>query len=149
MTDAERDSERESEHADSIPSDTPDGDRSERIDRLMDAIDLVKENRLREAQGILRELIREDGNFEDAWLWMSLTVENLDQASLCLDNVLRINPNNHEAAGALYRIRIPEMEMERRRSRLHFWRDSLTFFLWILIIGSLYAVFFTFSRVGA
>ena len=44
---------------------------------------------------------------------MSVAVDSLDQSSICLDNVLRINPKNIEAAGALYRIRIPEMEMEQ------------------------------------
>jgi hypothetical protein len=130
------------------PSDAPDPADQARIDRLLDAIDLIKEGRAREAQGILRELIGEDANFEDAWLWMSVTVETLDQASLCLDNVLRINPRNYAAAGALYRIRIPEMELERRRARLHFWRDMAVFFFWLLTLGSLYAVFATYSMVG-
>jgi hypothetical protein len=119
---------------------------AERIDRLMDAIELVKANRMDEARGLLRDLIREDNDFEDAWLWMSVTVDSLDQSSLCLDNVLRVNPNNHEAAGALYRIRIPEMQMERRRARLHFYRDMALACMWILVMISLYGVFATYSR---
>ncbi|MDZ4767411.1 MAG: hypothetical protein SGI73_22970 [Chloroflexota bacterium] len=126
----------------------PAPDHTARIDRLIDAIDLIKENRMREAQGILRELIGQDADFEDAWLWMSVTVENMDQASLCLDNVLRVNPGNSAAAGALYRLRIPEMELERRRARLHFWRDMALIVMWVLIMGCLYAVFATYSRMG-
>jgi hypothetical protein len=120
--------------------------RTERIDRLLDAIDLIRENRLREAQGILRELIREDNDFEDAWLWMSVTVETLDQSSLCLDNALRVNPGNIEAAGALHRIRIPELRLERQRSRLHFWRDMALIFMWIVILICMYGVFATYAR---
>jgi hypothetical protein len=106
---------------------------TEHIDRLLDAIDLVKENRRAEARHLLRDLIHEDTNFEDAWLWMSVAVDSLDQSSICLDNVLRVNPKNAEAASALYRITIPEMEMEKRRSRLRFYRDFALGALWLVI----------------
>ncbi|MBE2272365.1 MAG: hypothetical protein IAE80_29285 [Anaerolinea sp.] len=109
-----------------------------RIDRLLDAIELVKENRRDEARLMLRDLIREDNDFEDAWLWMSVAVDSLDQSSICLDNVLRINAKNSEAAGALYRIRIPEIEMEKRRTRLRFWRDVAFSVMWLLILGTLF-----------
>lgn len=112
---------------------------AERIDRLLDAIELVKANRRREARDLLRDLIQEDNDFEDAWLWMSVAVDSLDQSSLCLDNVLRVNPKNSEAAGALYRIRIPEMEMEKRRTRLRFYRDLAFMTMWLLIFVSLFA----------
>ena len=109
-----------------------------RIDRLLDAIELVKENRRDEARTLLRDLIREDNDFEDAWLWMSVAVDSLDQSSICLDNVLRINAKNSEAAGALYRIRIPEIAMEKRRTRLRFWRDVAFSVMWLLILGTLF-----------
>jgi hypothetical protein len=41
-----------------------------KIDRLLDAIELLKIERRAEARQLLRELIQEDGNFEDAWLWI-------------------------------------------------------------------------------
>ena len=112
---------------------------TEHIDRLLDAIDLVKENRRAEARHLLRDLIHEDTNFEDAWLWMSVAVDSLDQSSICLDNVLRVNPKNAEAASALYRITIPEMEMEKRRSRLRFYRDFALGALWLVIAFILFA----------
>lgn len=114
-------------------------DAAARIDRLLDAIELVKTNRRREARELLRDLIEEDSDFEDAWLWMSVAVDSLDQSSICLDNVLRVNPKNSEAAGALYRIRIPEIEMEKRRTRLRFYRDLAFMSMWILILLSLFA----------
>lgn len=115
-------------------------DAASRIDRLIDAIELVKLERREEARALLRELIREDNNFEDAWLWMSVAVDSLDQSSLCLDNVLRVNPDNIQAAGALYRIRESEMRMEKRRSRLRFYRDASLALMWLLVLVLLYAI---------
>lgn len=120
-----------------------------RIDRLMDAVELVKADHRREAINILRELIREDNDFEDAWLWMSVAVESLDQSSICLDNVLRVNPGNYNAASALHRIRSPEMEMEKRRGRIRLYRDLAFGLLWVLVIALLYTLLFTFLNVKA
>ena len=116
-----------------------------RIDRLLDAIELVKANRRDEARHLLRDLIREDSDFEEAWLWMSVAVDSLDQASVCLDNVLRVNPDNYEAAGALYRIRIPEMKMKKRRSHLRMYRDMAFTIMWLLVIGSFIGMYLTFA----
>jgi hypothetical protein len=115
-----------------------------RVDRLLDAIDLVQDNRPEEARTLLRQLIREDNDFEDAWLWLSITVDSLDQSSLCLDNVLRVNPNNTLAAGALYRLRESEIRMEQQRGRLRFVRDLSLGLLWVLVIALLYAVLFSY-----
>jgi hypothetical protein len=114
-----------------------------RIDRLMDAIELVKFNRRDEAQALLRELIREDNNFEEAWLWMAVAVDSLDKSSVCLDNVLRVNPHNAIAAGALYRMRESEIHMERRRMNLRFYRDMCLGLLWMLFLSLLFAVLLT------
>jgi hypothetical protein len=119
-----------------------------RIDRLLDAIELVKANRRAAARHLLRDLIREDNNFEDAWLWMSVAVDSLDQSSICLDNVLRVNPKNIEAAGALYRIRIPEMQMQKRRTRLRLYRDLALTSMWMVIALALAAAFTTFASLG-
>jgi tetratricopeptide (TPR) repeat protein len=115
-----------------------------RIDRLLDAIDLVQDNRYEEARTLLRELIREDNDFEDAWLWLSVTVDSLDQSSLCLDNVLRVNPDNALAAGALYRLRESEIRMEKHRERLRLIRDVSLGLFWLLVIVLLYAVLFSY-----
>jgi hypothetical protein len=117
----------------------------ERIDRLLDAIELIKANHRDEARLLLRDLIREDSDFEDAWLWMSVAVDSLDQASVCLDNVLRVNPRNYEAAGALFRIRIPEMKMKKRRSHLRMYRDMAFTVMWIIIIATFIGVYLNYS----
>jgi hypothetical protein len=118
-----------------------------RIDRLLDAIELIKANRRAAAHDLLRELIREDSDFEDAWLWMSVAVDSLDQAAVCLDNVLRVNPRNYEAAGALYRIQIPELKMKKRRARLRMRRDMAIGLMWLIIIVAFVGVYLTYSSL--
>jgi hypothetical protein len=106
---------------------------ADRVERLLDAIDLIKHNDIQPARALLRSIIQEDSNFEDAWLWMSVVVDALDQSIVCLDNVLRINPNNWQAAGALHRLRESELLMQKRRSRLRFYRDLSYFGMMILV----------------
>ncbi len=113
----------------------PDPTQKHRIDRLLDAIELVKADRREDARVLLRQLIREDSNFEDAWLWLSVAVDDIDKSSVCLDNVLRVNPSNQYAAGALYRIREPEIKMQRRRGRFLLFRDAAFMAMWSLILG--------------
>jgi hypothetical protein len=114
-------------------SDAPPDDGA-RIDRLMDAIDLIKANRREEARVLLRMLIHENGDFEDAWLWMSLAVESLDQSAVCLDNALRVNPGNAAAADALYRLRSSEIAAAKGRARLRLWRDSALMGFWLVVM---------------
>lgn len=116
---------------------------SSKIDRLLDAIDLVKNNQREEARMILRALIREDNDFEDAWLWMSVAVDSTDQSTICLDNVLRVNPKNIQAAGALYRLRESEIRMEKQRGELRYFRDVCFGLMWLLIIILLNAMWFS------
>jgi hypothetical protein len=106
---------------------------ADRVERLLDAIDLIKHNEIQQARALLRSIIQEDSDFEDAWLWMSVVVDVLDQSIVCLDNVLRINPDNWQAAGALHRLRESELLMQKRRSRLRFYRD-LSYFGMITIV---------------
>lgn len=115
-------------------------DEASRIDRLLDAIDHLNEDRANEARRVLRELIYEDNDFEDAWLWMSVAVDSLDQSSLCLDNVLRINPDNVLAAGALHRIRKGEILMQERRLRMRFLRDFSLVTMWLLVLLLLFGM---------
>jgi hypothetical protein len=128
-------------------ADSPPDEAAARIDRLLDAIELIKADRRAEACAVLRELIHEDGNFEEAWLWMAVAVDSLDQSSLCLDNVLRVNPKNGKAAGALYRIREPELLLEQRRARMRFYRDLAFGSMWALVLLLLWAMFFALAAM--
>jgi len=120
-------------------------DKARRIDRLMDAIELLKIDRREDARQVLRELIHEDGNFEEAWLWMSVAVDTVDESSVCLDNVLRVNPRNTQAAGALYRIRETEIHMGIRREKLRAYHNLVVMFFWVLFMTLLFVVLFTYQ----
>ncbi len=121
-----------------------DAESDSRIDRLLDAIDFIKADQREEGRRLLRQLIGEDNDFEAAWLWMSVAVESLDQAALCLDNALRINPENVEAAGALHRIRQPEMLVQKRRLRARFYRDFSLASMWILVVLLLFTMLYAY-----
>jgi hypothetical protein len=121
---------------------------SHKIDRLLDAIELVKADKRSDAMPLLRQLIQEDSNFEDAWLWMSVVVENIDQSIICLDNVLRINPDNLNASNALYRLRLVEAEAERERARLRQLRDWAFTAFWFLIAFIIIAVLLAYSALA-
>lgn len=130
--------------ADEIPADETTA--GHRIDRLLDAIDLVKADNRDDALLILRRLIREDKDFEYAWLWMSVAVRDINQSIVCLENVLRINPDNMVAAGALYRLRGADMQSEHYRARLRSYRDTALILMWLLILGVMVAIFVTISN---
>lgn len=117
--------------------------RAARIERLIDAIELVKSDQREAALPILRGLIGEDGDFEEAWLWMSVAVDNMDQSIVCLDNVLRINPQNVNATTALYRLRKAEIISETRQAKLRSTRDTALIAFWMLFMGLLFAMFMT------
>ena len=115
-----------------------------KVDRLLDAIDLIKADERQEARPILRSIIQEDSNFEDAWLWMSLAVDEIDQSIICLDNVLRINPDNVDASTALYHLRQAEFRAQKKRSRLRQYRDLANTAFWALVGFIIIAVLLTY-----
>jgi hypothetical protein len=120
-----------------------------RVDKLLDAIELVKADRKADARRLLQEIIHEDSNFEAAWLWLSVAVDSVDQSSICLDNVLRVNPSNQYAALALYRIREPEIRMIRQRNRMLFYRDMTFIALWVLVFMLFFIITSTVMNMGA
>lgn len=119
----------------------------EQIDRLLDAIDLLNNEQREPARQMLRDLIREDSDFEDAWLWMSVAVDTMDQATVCLENALRINPKNTRAAEALLRLRAPDMAITRRRDSLRNLSDLTSSLFWMIFISTLCASVATYVAV--
>jgi tetratricopeptide (TPR) repeat protein len=122
-------------------------EQASRVDRLLDAIELVKADRREEAAKLLRELIQEDNDSEEAWLWMSVAVDSLDQSIICLDHVLRLNPNNVHAAGALYRLQETTMAQESQRARLRFYRDLSLVMMWLVIFFLMLGGLITFVQL--
>ena len=114
---------------------------AEQIDSLLDAIDHIQAGDREAARPILQQLIRDDSDFEDAWLWMSVAVEHVDQSMVCLENVLRINPRNTYAVNALGRLRANDILEERLRDRLQLLRDSFLGLFWLVVAGVMIALF--------
>lgn len=119
------------------------GRAASRMERLFDAIDMIESGRRQQALPLLRSLIQENSNDENAWLWMSVAVENIDQSVVCLDNVLRINPKNSVAAAALYNLRKREIASEQAREKLRARRNLAFTGLWMLIFVLMFAIFVT------
>ena len=117
---------------------------AEQIDRLLDAVEHIRAGRQELARPLLQQLIHDDSDFEDAWLWMSVAVDEVDQTIVCLDNVLRINPRNDHAALALARLQAEDMVDEKQRRRLRSLRDGFLMLFWLLAGGILLALFLWF-----
>lgn len=119
----------------------------EQVERLFDAIEHLKADRRADARGVLREIIAENSDFEDAWLWMSLAVDTLDQSAVCLDNALRVNPSNARAAAALSALREGDLVLSVRRGRYKLFHDLSLTSLWLLVVVSLCAALATFGSM--
>ena len=88
-----------------------------------------------------------DSDFEDAWLWMSLAVDSLDQSAVCLDNALRVNPANDRAATALLRLRAGDLVLAVQRGRYKLFRDLTLTSMWLLVVLSLCAALATYGAL--
>jgi hypothetical protein len=74
------------------------------MDKLTRAIEYTKSGDKAKARQLLTELIRDEPNNESAWLWMSGVVEKPDRQIYCLQQALRINPNNQHASMGLAKL---------------------------------------------
>ncbi|MAS37076.1 MAG: hypothetical protein CL610_23960 [Anaerolineaceae bacterium] len=68
------------------------------------------------AQVLLRQVVAADPRNELAWMWLASAVDSIDERRTCLENALRINPNNTRAREALDRLQ-PGGETSPRRFR--------------------------------
>jgi hypothetical protein len=75
---------------------------------------------------------------------MAVDFDSLDLSSVCIVNVLRVNKDNVQAAGALHRIREPEMIHEKRRAHLIRYRDLAWVAMWMLTVTLLYQMLFAY-----
>jgi len=65
------------------------------------AVAAYKAGRKEEARDLLLEAVDRDERNEQAWLWLSATVDSLEEQQICLENVLSINPSNDRARKGL------------------------------------------------
>lgn len=72
--------------------------------KLSQAISLIKAGDKQAAFPILRQLIQEEPNNEQVWLWMFACTDRPEQKRYCLQKALEINPNNNDARKALEKL---------------------------------------------
>ena len=70
-------------------------------DQLNNAVQLIKAGNKQAALPILREVVQADPNNENAWLWLFSCVEKPEQKKFCLQQALKINPDNQNTQKAL------------------------------------------------
>ncbi|MBI5839933.1 MAG: tetratricopeptide repeat protein [Chloroflexi bacterium] len=72
--------------------------------KLDQAVALIKAGNKQAAFPILKDLIQEEPNNEQVWLWMFTCVDKPEQKKYCLQKALEINPNNADARKAFDRL---------------------------------------------
>jgi hypothetical protein len=72
---------------------------------LASGIAAVQEGRNADARRLLYQVIQQDSRNEAAWFWLSGAVENDEDRIICLENVLKINPDNEAAQRGLKTLR--------------------------------------------
>jgi hypothetical protein len=77
------------------------------MDRIESAIQAAKDGDDDTARALFRELLEENADNERAWLWLSQVVESDAERRLCLQQVLRINPQNSGARQGLAHLGSP------------------------------------------
>lgn len=64
---------------------------------VQEAIQAYNAGDMDKAQTLLMEATELNDEHEQAWMWLSLVVEDEEDKRICLENVLSINPNNEGA----------------------------------------------------
>ena len=73
---------------------------------LQDAINVIQAGDMEKGRALLVQVLKQDPNNEAAWIWMSGTVDDLEQRRQCLERALAINPENLAAKAGLARLGI-------------------------------------------
>ena len=73
-------------------------------EELTQAVQLIKSGNKIAALSILKEIVKAEPNNENAWLWLYSCVEKVEQKKYCLQQALRINPNNQDSHIALLKL---------------------------------------------
>ncbi|UCH60067.1 MAG: tetratricopeptide repeat protein [Anaerolineales bacterium] len=68
---------------------------------LREAIEAIRQNQRVRARDLLTRLLRADKSNPEYWLWMSSVVETVKEHIYCLQNVLRLEPENKSARQGL------------------------------------------------
>jgi tetratricopeptide (TPR) repeat protein len=74
-------------------------------EKLNQGIAAAEVGRKAEARALLTEVVQADENQLEAWLWLSQVVDSLEEQTVCLENVLILDPNNKFAQQQLAQVR--------------------------------------------
>lgn len=74
------------------------------MDKLHRAADYIKSGQKKEGGQLLIELLREQPDNEQAWLWLAAAVKGREKKLECLEKVLTINPENEQARKLLAKL---------------------------------------------
>ncbi len=72
---------------------------------VREGVTALKAGRKEEARKLLTRATELDQRNEEAWLWLSATVDTLESQQICLENVIAINPKNSRALRGLEAIK--------------------------------------------
>ncbi len=73
--------------------------------KLEQAIIAIQANQKKEARTLLTEIVKADEDQLEAWLWLSQVVDSLEERTICLENVLTLNPDNEFAQAELAKVK--------------------------------------------
>ena len=73
--------------------------------KLKTAIEAIKAGDKDKARPLLDDILSDEPNNEQAWLWMTRVVDSVSEQRSCLENVLELNPDNQAAMQALKKIK--------------------------------------------
>jgi hypothetical protein len=85
-------------------------------DKLTVAVTAAKEGNTDLARQLLAEYLRENPSSEMGWLWLYACGKTVNQKRYCLDQALKINPNNEGTKKALVRLDNPESAQNNTKS---------------------------------
>ena len=89
-------------------------------DKLQRAITTIRAGNTAIGRELLTELLKENPQHEDAWMWMTAVVQTQERRLYCLERVLKINPNNETARRAASRLRQEQgQEDKKAQAELH------------------------------
>lgn len=72
---------------------------------LDDAIQAIRMGDQEQGRAILEDILEEDEENEEVWLWLSSVVDTDEDREICLENVLALNPDNVVAQRGLEALR--------------------------------------------
>ena len=106
--------------------------------KLKDGIEAVRSGDRTTGRRLLTEVIEADRQNETAWLWLASTMPTVRERQACLQQVLRINPNNTRAREALNRL--GSEQPARSGSGLDILNIVMVLVVAIGIVGTLFVV---------